>query len=450
MKTIGKYKIKGLLGKGGMGHVYKIEYPVTGKIGALKLLKPDPVLSTIMDRKDIEALFVKEARTMARIRHPNVLEILDFDRIGQDLFYTMDFFCNNLGQVIGEPVETEQPSRKIRIEKALVYTRNTLEGLACLHWNNIIHRDIKPFNIMITELDTVKIGDFGLATFRGDTFKKHNSLNVGSPYYAPPEQEANPDDADFSSDLYSVGVLLFRMVTGLLPDIAGMAASALNPDLDDAWDSFFKKSIHKNPARRFQTAREMIKALDDLKAGWLQKKENICSAPAALFDIDGPKAAPVMRRKIPIKQPKKNAATVFELNHLMTPITYVQNEFVPLNMSCILDRATHLVWQQSGSLYPMNHKEAFAYIEHLNSIGFGGVHAWRLPTLDELLTLLIPLPESEGYCIEGVFDTTQTFLWSADTCTFISAWYVNIEMGFAGHNDMGSFYYVRAVCDDQP
>jgi serine/threonine protein kinase len=447
MKTIGKYKVTGLLGKGGMGRVYKIEYPVTGKIGALKLLKPDPALEMVMPPDDIETLFEQEARTMAQIRHPNVLEIIDYERVGNDVFYTMDFFCNNLGQMIGEPDETENPSRKIRIEKAFSYTRQTLEGLACLHWNHIIHRDIKPFNIMLTELDRVKIGDFGLATFRGAVFERHDSINVGSPYYAAPEQEADPDTVDFSADLYSAGVQLFRMVTGLLPQIAQKSASSLNPDLDDTWDEFFATAIHKDAIKRFQAAREMISALDRLEANWRKKKENICSAPASLLEAGDRNPVKTTRRKQPVKQPARGAARRFGLTDLMTPETYLRNDFVPLDECCIHDRTTGLVWQQSGSLYPMNHPAAFNYIDSLNAAAFGGRETWRLPTIDELTSLLIPLPEQEGHCIESVFDPAQTFLWSADTCTHVSAWYVNIETGFAGHNDRSSFYYVRAVCD---
>ncbi len=430
--------------------MYKIEYPVTGKIGALKLLKPEEVLSAVMKFSDIEALFEKEARTMAAIRHPNVLEIIDFDRDDQAMFYTMDFFCNNLGQIIGEAGETEKPSRKIRIEKALFYAHQILEGLACLHWNQVIHRDIKPFNIMLTELDTVKIGDFGLATFKGDSFKRHRSMNVGSPYYAPPEQEKDPETADFTSDLYSVGVLLFRMVTGLLPDIAKNRASCLNPDLDSAWDQFFEKAVHKSPLKRFQSAREMAAALDELKASWLEAKEKTCSAPSQFFEPAGKDLAPVSCRKAPVKQPARGADRAFGLSRLMTPLNYIQNDFVTLNDDCLHDRRTSLVWQQAGSLYPLNHKAAFDYVGRLNSSGFGGFHAWRLPTMDELVSLLMPLPENEGYCIQSVFDTTQTFLWSCDTCTHVSAWYVSIEMGFANHNDKSSYYYVRAVCDSRP
>ncbi|THB76668.1 MAG: DUF1566 domain-containing protein, partial [Desulfobacteraceae bacterium] len=177
---------------------------------------------------------------------------------------------------------------------------------------------------------------------------------------------------------------------------------------------------------------------------WQKKRDNICAAPLSLFD-EGPHAGTeITTRQEPVKQRTQDAHEFFSLTPLMTPLIYIQNEFAR-DTGIIHDRTTGLTWQQSGSLYPMNLPTARTYIDHLNQTAFAGINRWRLPTIDELVTLLRPLPENEDHCIEPVFDTTQTYLWSSDACTFISSWYVNIEMGFVGHNDVGSFYYVRAV-----
>ena len=181
MKKIGKYIVTGLLGRGGMGKVFKIQYPVTGKIGALKYLDPNPLLISTMGREAVEAIFTQEAVTMAKIRHPNILELCDFDRADGKLFYTMDFHCNNLGQLMGESMETERPTRVLSLAKTFHYARQILEGLGCLHWSGIIHRDIKPFNIMLTELDVVKIGDFGLSKLRGRDHEKPWQCQGGLP-----------------------------------------------------------------------------------------------------------------------------------------------------------------------------------------------------------------------------------------------------------------------------
>jgi serine/threonine protein kinase len=105
MKKIGRFTITGLLGKGGMGRVYKVTYPVTGKVAALKLLDPSALLAGLTPARDLEAMFTKEAVTMASIRHPHVVDILDFGRSDGHLYYVMDFFCNNLGTLMGESNE---------------------------------------------------------------------------------------------------------------------------------------------------------------------------------------------------------------------------------------------------------------------------------------------------------------------------------------------------------
>ena len=133
MKKISKYKIRGFLGKGGMGKVYKIEYPVTGKVAALKHLDPNPLLVDLIGMEKIENLFTSEAVTMAKLRHPNIVEIWDYDRFEGKLYYIMDFYCNNLGTMIGESYVTERNSRVISIDKAFHYTGQTLSGLSCLH-----------------------------------------------------------------------------------------------------------------------------------------------------------------------------------------------------------------------------------------------------------------------------------------------------------------------------
>ena len=115
----------------------------------------------------------------------------------------------------------------------------------------------------------------------------------------------------------------------------------------------------------------------------------------------------------------------------MAPSAYLKNDFEKITPDQVLDHATGLVWQLSGSPYPMNWKDAHAYIARLNEPQTDS-SPWRLPTIEELITILSPLPQGTGHCLEPLFDARQTYLWSCDRCTFISGWYVNLEMGFVG------------------
>ena len=278
MRRIGRYIIQGLLGKGGMGKVYKVDLPPIGKIAALKLLDPDPLLTRLLGYEHLHRLFVQEAVTLAAIRHPNIIQIHDFDIAHGRPFYVMDFFANNLGTLMGESYRIERPARILSIDKAIDYADQTLSGLCGLHDAGILHRDIKPFNLLLSDRDTVKICDFGLSKLRGETFAGPANLKVGSPYYAAPEQEKNPDSADVRSDLYPVGVMLYRMLTGRLPDTTvqdkGFAPlSRLNPDLDEYWDAFMVQAIARRPEQRFPDAMAMRSALAELKLHWQGQKE---------------------------------------------------------------------------------------------------------------------------------------------------------------------------------
>jgi serine/threonine protein kinase len=446
MKKIGKYKICGFLGKGGMGKVYKIEYPVTGKIAALKHLDPNPLLVDLIGMEKIEKLFTSEAVTMAKLRHPNIVEIWDYDRFEGKLYYIMDFYCNNLGTMIGESYETERSSRIISIDKAFHYTGQTLSGLSCLHYNGMIHRDIKPFNILVTDFDDVKICDFGLSKLRGEIFEGHNSLKIGSPYYTAPEQEKDPDHVDFNTDLYSVGVMFYRMITGRLPEMKREKASYVNLDLSDEFDDFLSKALSKNPSERYFTADDMIKDLQKLHAVWLENKEKICSVPEDFFDDEQTKIMKTDIRSTPKKISKNAAEKNFSLTELMMPEIYLKNNFQKKENNLIYDNVTGLLWQKSGTKYPVNWNQAKTYVEKLNEEKLGGYSNWRLPTTEELITLLYETPEGTGYCIEPVFDTDQKWLWSSDKCTFLSAWYISLDLGFVSYNDLSSFYHVKGVC----
>ncbi|AOY58069.1 MULTISPECIES: protein kinase domain-containing protein [Desulfococcus] len=452
MKKIGRYIVRGQLGRGGMGRVYKVEMPVTGKIVALKLLKPDPLLTDLLGLENIRGMFVREAVTMANLKHPNLLDVWDFDEAEGMPFYIMDYHCNNLGTMIGESHMIEKPSRRIPAEKAVRYIRQILEGLACLHYAGVVHRDIKPFNVLITDYDTVKICDFGLSKMRGYPFRGPSNLKVGTPGYASPEQQKDPDAVDFSADLFSVGVMFYRMLTGILPMKDPASPQAHNPDLDVFWDRFLLKAIEPSPLRRYRRARSMLAALDDVYAVWRGKQEKICRYPypTGLEDLasDAPATVEYEKpRSRPLNVDLKKARRLFGLDELFRPQVYTENDFNVDVDDVVADRATGLLWERSGSEYPMTWDRARHYVRGLNDQGFSGRTDWRLPTVAELTTLLMKTYPQETLCISSVFDETQRGLWSSDRRSPAAAWYVSLDLGFVAWHDHTARCYVRAVCD---
>lgn len=444
--------VQGLLGRGGMGRVFKVELPAIGKIAALKLLDPDPLIIKLLGLEKLHAAFIREAATITSLNHPNIVAIHDFDKHDGKPFFVMDFFANNLGSVIGESYTIEQPSRSIPIDRALDYIRQTLDGLDCLHDAGILHCDIKPFNLLITAQDTIKICDFGLSKLRNEAYTGPASLNVGSPYYAAPEQEEDPDSVDVRADLYPVGIMFYRMLTCRLPYLNDMdegyiPPSRFNSDLDSEWDDFMQKAIARSPDRRFNSAESMKSALIDLSYHWKKQKEKTCAFDTSQLDTPMPVLRPLhyVPRYTPLKLRPKSAKIRFNLNSLWQPNAYMANQFEKHGKRALKDHSTGLIWQTSGSRYPRNWHGAQHYIQQLNQEKFNGIDNWRLPTIDELVTLLTPNPQGAALCIESVFDSTQRWLWSIDRRSFAAAYYVDIELGFVGWQDFSAPYYVRAV-----
>jgi serine/threonine-protein kinase len=448
MNYIGKYKICGLLGRGGMSKVYKVEIPVIEKIVALKLLDPDPLLVDLIGMKKIRELFISEAAKLASLRHPNIVEIWNFDHFDGKHFYLMDYYFNNLGIMIGETRWTEQPSRLIKLEKAIDWTRQILTGLACLHHAGIIHQDIKPFNLLLTEQEVVKICDFGLSKLRGETISTPSNLKVGSAWYASPEQEDDPERVDFRADLFSTGITLYRMLTGQIPAGSPDAPSRYNPDLDADWDKFMMQSIDPDPEKRFSSAKDMLAQLEVLEKKWQEKMQLACRVTQLDEHNFKPANSRLLElRKDSVKIASRNARNFFSLDDLWRPLNYISNNFQANPDSSLTDLTTGLTWQQAGSEYPVTWQQAKSFIRALNQQHYAGRTNWRLPTVNELISLLTEAPHAEHLCIEPVFDARQTAFWSSDRKSYTAAWYVSVDLGFVHWQDFSACYYVKAVSD---
>lgn len=455
MKTIGRYRIRALLGRGGMSKVYLVSLPVIGNAAALKRLDPHPSLMSILSADEIRRQFTAEAVTIATLRHPNIVSVQDFDAAEGKLFYVMEYYSNNLGDLIGETYRTEAPSRILSVDKALHYARQVLCGVARLHYDGIIHRDLKPFNLLITEQDTVKLCDFGLSKLRGEKTSNPDNLKVGSPFYAAPEQEKTPDHVGFEADIFSIAVVCYRMLTGRLPYLEMHApltpASRSNPDLDSNWDDFFADALATNPANRISDIQTMAQRLESLAIAWAQKKELTCMLPADPSVEKNQNVIsffqPAPLRNKGIKVNPGIAREIFGIDSLGRPLRYCEHRLEQQTALQVRDAKTGLIWQQAGCPYPMTWREAGDYTRRLNRLCHAGLDNWRLPTIPELLSILSPPPNGADYCVPSVFDDTQRLVWSADKSSYTAAWYVNLEMGYVSKSDFSSLYFVKAVCD---
>ncbi len=451
MNAIGRYRILGMLGKGGTSRVYKVLIPEIEAIVALKWLWPNPFLADLMGMDRLREMFLAEARIMAGFRHPNLLSVWDYGVEQDRPYYTMEYLCDNVGLWIGEHVEVERPTRPLPVDMALRISLETLAGLARMHASGWIHRDIKPFNLLLTDERSVRIADFGLSAVRGEKAgHRPENLKIGSPYYAAPEQEEDPDHVSFSADLYSVGITLYRMLTGNLPTFPLKTIETACPDLDGAWDVFFRTALAAHPANRFQRATDMTDALHELQEAWDRRKERICRLeperrPAPW--VGEPSEAFPLRSR-PGKIGFSEARTFFGLDELWRPLKRSAADWEVLDGERVLDRRNRRIWERSGSVYPQNVRQALERIDRMNRDRYGGIDSWRLPTVDELLTLIDPPSRFEHFCAPPVFDPLQKRLWSCDRKSATAFWFVSLDIGFVGWIDTTGYAYSRAVAEN--
>jgi serine/threonine-protein kinase len=215
-ETISHYKILEKLGGGGMGVVYKAKDTNLDRTVALKFLP-----SHMLADKEAEQRFISEAKAASSFDHPNICTIYDINKTEDDQFYiVMGYYTGEtLKKKINPPVSPlDKGGIKggLQIDTAINYATQIANGLTRAHEAGIIHRDIKPENIMITDRDEVKILDFGLAKTSGEPSITKLGSTVGTVSYMSPEQTKG-DNVDHRTDIWSLGVLLYQMLSGSLP-----------------------------------------------------------------------------------------------------------------------------------------------------------------------------------------------------------------------------------------
>jgi serine/threonine-protein kinase len=272
----GRYRLEERLGAGGMGVVYRGEEVPSGRAVAVKFLH-----EALAGIKDLVKRFDREVQAMSRLRHPHLVEILDSGLSNGVPYLVMEF---HEGRSLADVLERGAlpAGRAIRI------ARQVLEGVAEAHASGVVHRDLKPDNILLVGGSTgesVKILDFGLAKMAeatGGTQLTNTGFALGTPAYMAPEQ-AKGSPTDHRADLYAVGVILYHMVVGEKPFQADAPMAVLRMHMDDApvpprkaapdanlsaaLETVILRAMEKSPARRWQSAQDFIQALDDVESG---------------------------------------------------------------------------------------------------------------------------------------------------------------------------------------
>ncbi|MEW5742972.1 MAG: protein kinase [Myxococcota bacterium] len=291
----GRYRLLEKLGEGGMGSVFKVEHARMGKLAALKLLRPDHALD-----KGLKARFLQEARVVARLSHPNTVQVFDSGELEDgSLFITMEYVP---GKDLAWHLKAHGPMSE---DKALAIGIQLLASLQEAHEAGIIHRDLKPANVMLVRRrksgeDQVKLLDFGIAKLQEAEGRKSTTGDfIGTPAYMSPEQ-IRGEALDARSDLYSLGALLFELVTGRqlyvgpnpisvvtqhtgspVPRIGDVAPQS---NVTQAFEAVVRKALAKDPADRYRDAEQMRAALEALRRQMGGHTNNYTPMPTELAD----------------------------------------------------------------------------------------------------------------------------------------------------------------------
>ncbi len=266
----GRYEIRELIGVGGMAYVYKAYDNIDDRIVAVKILKEE-----YLGNEEFSRRFKNESKAIAILSHPNIVRVLDVS-FGDNLQYIVMEYID--GITLKEYIEQQ---KVLEWKEVVYFITQILKALQHAHDKGIVHQDIKPQNILLLADGTIKVTDFGIARFsRGAVaqFSDQGDKAIGSVHYISPEQ-ARAEVTDEKSDIYSVGVMMYEMLTGQLPFESDNAVSVaimqmqndpkrpqeINPNIPDGLEDITLKAMQKDPHKRYQSAAEMLFDIDEFK-----------------------------------------------------------------------------------------------------------------------------------------------------------------------------------------
>ena len=263
----GRYEIQEMIGVGGMANVYKAKDIMDDKVVAVKILREE-----YMTNEQFTRMFQNESKAIAILSHPNIVKVYDVIFTERVQSIVMEYID---GITLKEYIDQQ---KVLRWKEAVYFTTQMLRALNHAHSKGIVHRDIKPHNIMLLSDGTVKMMDFGIASFARSEARSSTDKAIGSVHYISPEQ-AQGGGIDGKSDIYSVGIVLFEMLTGQLPFEAETPVSVaikqiqnkpvppsrLNPSIPKGLEEITMKAMEKDPSRRYRSAAEMLADIDAFK-----------------------------------------------------------------------------------------------------------------------------------------------------------------------------------------
>jgi serine/threonine protein kinase/tetratricopeptide (TPR) repeat protein len=409
----GRYQIIEEIGRGGMGRIYKVFDSEIDEKVALKLIKPE----VAADKGNIER-FRNEMKFARQVGHPNVSRMFDLGKHEGTYFITMEY-------VPGEDLKSFiRRIGQLPVGKAVSIARQVADGLNEAHRQGVIHRDLKPRNVIIDREGNARIMDFGIARSLKSKGVTEKGIMVGTPEYMSPEQTESRD-VDQRSDIYSLGILLFEMLTGRLPFEGETPISvaikqktetpprpeAFNPRIPEDLSRLILKCMEKDPANRFQSAEEVVSALD------------VIEKELPTTETTAPRRKPTTSREVTV---------TLGLKKTMLPIAAV----VAVVAAFILLRP---LFFRTAPPAAAGDRPSLAILYFKNNTGDAGLEHWRTALTDLLITDLAQSRFVRVLSAESLFDVLedldqlQASVYSSDTLKEVA------ERSRVGHVLVGNY-----------
>lgn len=266
-KLEGRYELLELIGFGGMAIVFKAYDIAEDKHVAIKILKDE-----YLSNDDFKRRFRNESKAIAVLSHPSIVKVFDVNFSDNIQYIVMEYID---GITLKEYIEQQGT---VKWKEAVHFTVQILRALQHAHDNGIVHRDVKPQNVMLIEDGTIKVMDFGIARFARENGKTMSDKAIGSVHYISPEQ-AKGDTTDEKTDIYAAGVIMYEMLTGKVPFDGDSPVSiaikqmqidperprAINPEIPVGLEEIILRAMQKDPQLRYQSAAEMLRDIDEFK-----------------------------------------------------------------------------------------------------------------------------------------------------------------------------------------
>ena len=356
--TISHYEITEKLGEGGMGVVYKALDTKLKRPVALKFLRAD-----VVEDAEAKERFLREAQAAAALDHPNICTVYEIDEAEGQTFLAMAF-------VAGRTVKDKINDRPLKLDEVIDIATQTAEGLKAAHSKGVVHRDIKPANLMLTEEGQVKIMDFGLAQLAEQSRLTKTATILGTPAYMSPEQSRRKP-TDRRTDVWSLGVVIYEMVTGRLP-FAGERQeavlyaignedpepiTALRAGLPIELDFIVGKALAKDPADRYQHVEEMIV---DLRALERRTESGGAARPSSRPVTAASWERPERSRRRRLAWAGAAAAVVLTIAGAAL-WNFLPTTEAPLEPMRTVPLTSYPGWEAAGSFSPDGNQMAFAW-----------------------------------------------------------------------------------------